>query len=189
MAKYKKLIVSFLIISSINIFCQKNVDTCYIASIKYYKGEIANEPENCDTVDIIKQLIINTKGNTNFDNYLAKYIDTNAYKKTFSVDLNYTKMASPNRTTRFCMLYHIYYHIFLGNTEIYSEISILKNKKKNITEAYLKNSVELSNNDFKKIYKLYLKWINKIELVGLKEARKQKISPFNHTKYEWRLVK
>jgi len=68
-------------------------------------------------------------------------------------------------------------------------ISILKNKKKNITEAYTKNSVELSNSDLKKIYKLYLKWIRKVELIGLKEARKQKISPFNHTKYEWILIK
>jgi hypothetical protein len=54
---------------------------------------------------------------------------------------------------------------------------------------YPKNSHPNPNDprlkDVEKIKNLYKKWLIEIEKVGLEEARKQKIYPFNNTKYNW----
>ena len=211
---FKKVLFGLALLISQNLFGQLSLlqdkDSCILLDGNF---KLTSSLCNCnslknDTLLLIKTILNAAKdrwGSTLLYGYPYKPEDSDVYPCS-STDCRNVGKCADQRNQLFCAHFFVYDVLFRQRTNGFYQIYINSGKNRTLHNYYFKycehpnkrvarkirypkNSHPNPNDprlkDVKKIKNLYKKWLIKIEQVGLEEARKQKIYPFNNTKYNW----
>ncbi len=180
-----RYIYGIFILICVQSSCNAETDSCYTKFDDFLlKHDSVYVQNDCDTLELI--------------NYCMKYVLIS--KETFCLRKNLGKFKNRSELTfrdnklnlarfhsrrmDFFILYFIYNNLFLDNSEVVYDLIYISKGENKIVGEYGSNEESVFLMDITKLYKI---WLNKVNELGLEEARKQNINPFSNTEYKWEL--